>query len=293
MDSFTIRDIEHLTGIKAHTLRVWEQRYGLLAPAREGRQHRNYTADDLKRALRIAQLYHSGVKVSTLATMGEAEIDTQLEELADRDQVSAPVRQLIEATIAFDEHSFRQVLDRARTTLGITNGMVRVIYPFLKRVGLMWMHGKVKPGQEHFASTLIRNFLIHAIEALEKPSKDKAKGHILFFAPEGEQHEIPLLFAQYLFRKKGWRTIYLGTDRPISEVRRLVQAGGIDFIFLHPLTNLTQLDMASYVHELTKELPRQQIIVSGPLAIGLHPENKKVKVLRSEEELLELTGEWH
>lgn len=293
MDRFTIKDIEHLTGIKAHTLRVWEQRYGLLAPARQGRKHRTYTAEELKRALRVSQLYHSGVKVSTLATMSEAEIDLQLEELADRDHISMPVMQLMEATITFDEPLFRQVLDKVRSTLGVTNGVVKVLYPFLKRVGQMWMHGKVKPGQEHFASNLVRNFLIHAIEKLDRPDKEKVSGHILFFAPEGEQHEIPLLFAQYLFRKKGWRSIYLGTDRPVSEVKRLVNTGRMDYVFLHPLTNLTHIDLERYVHELAEGLPKQQIIVSGPLALDLRTANNRIKVLRNEQELLELTGEWH
>lgn len=292
MDQFTIRDIEHLTGIKAHTLRVWEQRYGLLRPVRQGRQHRSYTADELKRALRVAQLYHSGTKVSVLATMTEEEIDRQLVELADRDQVSAPVRQLIEATIAFDEPLFRQVLERVQSTLGITSGMIRVLYPFLRRVGQMWMNGKVKPGQEHFASTLIRNFLIHAIEKLDKPDPVRAAGHILFFAPTGEQHEIPLLFAQYLFRKKGWRSVYLGMDRPISEVVRLVQSAGVSHVFLHPLTNLTQVDLEVYVTDLAEQLPKQQIIVSGPLASDLNVPSKRIRVLRTEQDLLELTGEW-
>jgi len=293
MDRFTIRDIEQLTGIKAHTLRIWEQRYGILVPVREGRKHRTYSAEELKRALRISQLYHTGVRISTLALMSEQEIDARLEEVIEEDKQEAPVMQLIEATIAFDEMTFRQVLAKTSADLGVTKTMTRVVNPFLNRIGQMWMNGKVKPGQEHFSSNLIRNYLIQAIERLDKNRKGAPSGKILFFAPEGEEHEIPLLFANYVFRKQGWQTIYLGTNRTIGDVKGLANLHEVNFVFMHPLTNLTHTELPEYVERMAAELTNQQIIVSGPLASSLKPDNARILLLRSEHDLFELTRKWH
>jgi DNA-binding transcriptional MerR regulator len=292
MDQFTIKDIEQLTGIKAHTLRVWEQRYSILAPQREGRKHRTYSGNDLKLALRIAQVYHAGLKISAIANMTEEQITQLSLDIRGQSIYEAHIIRLIEATVDFDEPAFLDTMESVINEIGVTRGVSQVIYPFLQRIGVLWMNGRVKPGQEHFASFLIRNRIIRAIDSVERRKTDHA-GRISFFGPSGEHHEIPLLFAHYLFKKNGWHTTYLGMDLPIEDIQTFMGRRPNEYLFFHMLTNLTQMTFPEYVTTLSMAVPKAHIIVSGPHAAEFNMMLPNVQLLGSLEDMLELTGNFY
>jgi DNA-binding transcriptional MerR regulator len=287
MDRFTIKDIEQLTGIRAHTLRVWEQRYGILAPDREGRKHRAYSAEGLKKALRVAQVYHSGMKISKVASLSEEEISRISLNLAGVHLFEAQVHGLIEASVDLDEAAFRGVMENVIDKIGLTHGVTHVLYPFLNRMGLLWMNSRIRPAQEHFASTLVRNRIIRGIEALGPPS-DPIPGHVLLFSPKGEHHEIPLLFAHYLFRKAGWKTTYMGMDTGLTGLREYLSTHPVDRVFLHLSIPLDGIDLREYLAELLGMLPQAEIIMSGPLSGDI--DFQRVRVVATPEDLQELTG---
>ena len=212
MNHFSIRDIENLSGIKAHTLRVWEQRFNLISPKRKAGNHRFYDNDDLKYILRIAYLYNQGYKISRIACLSEKEIhDLAVDVKYDKDNYEIFINWLMEASIDFDQERFESILRTAESALGYEELVLKVIFPLLNKIGMLWLTGRVIPAHEHFASSFIKNQMIVAIERLEMPESTNPR-KVLLFAPKNEFHEIPLLFMWYLLRKNKVPVIYLGVN---------------------------------------------------------------------------------
>src|SRR5687768_14986156 len=191
MNQFTIKDIENLCGIKAHTLRTWEQRYELFVAKRKESNQRVYDDEDLKQLLRISFLYHSGYKISGIARLSHEEIQRTVEaSCLKEDNHEIFIHQLIAASIDLDEERFEKLINCLVLRIGIEKCISNVFYPFLQRIGLLWMTGHVIPAQEHFSSHIIRKKIICAIDGLD--SRGQSSPTILLFAPAGEFHEIPL-----------------------------------------------------------------------------------------------------
>src|SRR5919112_3696975 len=194
MNQFSIKDIENLSGIKAHTLRIWEQRYNILIPKRKDSNHRFYDDQDLKQLLKIAYLYHKGIKISKIASLKNDDLNNAAQKLFSSDTTYANyINDLIESSLDFDEERFEQSFEQALEKEGIENVMLKVIYPYLEKVGMLWLTDHVIPAQEHFTSNLINRKIIRAIDALPNIYKEGKKS-VLLFAPPKEYHEIPLLF---------------------------------------------------------------------------------------------------
>ncbi len=263
MDIFTISDLEHLTGIKAHTLRTWEQRYGILHPGRKKSQHRIYSDEDLKYILRIVFLYNKGLKISKIARLSEAEIkEIALGKNLLLHESAVYLNRLTEASIDFNEEQFEEDLVQAINHIGMERAMEEILFPFLKRMGIFWLTGHVLPAQEHFASNIIIRKIIAAIESAPAPDP-AAKRKVLLFTPPGEFHEIPLLFVYYLLKKNGVRCIYLGTDKTLSLVKEVADAQRVTELFLLVITNLTKQNIQGYLEDLSRTFPQQQIYYSG------------------------------
>lgn len=266
MDSFTIKDIENLSGIKAHTLRMWEKRYQLHTPKRRGGNHRIYDNEDLKFYIKVAFLNKSGYKISGIAAMTREEMDAKsivVNGTAERQLVF--ISGLITAAIEFDETGFRSLLERAIEQFGFEITVRKVIYPFFERIGLLWMTNNARPSQEHFSSNIIRNLLIRAIDQLgHQPVKEGAP--LILFTPEEEYHEIPLLYAWYMLKKHHKQVIYAGVGISLNELKYICNEIPAANVYFHLITNLTKLSVNEYITELRKQLPHQKIIMSGPLA---------------------------
>lgn len=280
MQKFTIRDIENLSGIKAHTLRIWEQRYDFFIPQRKESQHRIYSNEDLKKLLRIAYLYHSGWKVSKIATLNEQLILDTVRTIEHAGNQQLSVLTLLEAAADFNEARFRQVLDQLIKEKGLQNTILHVCYPFLQKVGLLWMTNNVIPAQEHFSSYLIQHRIIAETNNLPlATSFDK----IVLFSPDGEHHELPLLFINYALRKNDWPTIFLGCNVSWKKIKNIIDRPEIKIIYIHIITFLSRFEVDEYLEELCKDFPQKKIVVSGAAVQGAQRSFVNLQVLKSDE----------
>ncbi len=288
MNHFTIRDIENICGIKAHTLRIWEQRYKLVVPKRKKSQHRIYDNNDLKELLRISFLYHNGCKISKIAALTTKEIEKVVENFGVKeDNHESFVHQLIEAGMDFDKEKFEKIVNCLVLKTGFEKCIINVFYPFLQRIGLLWMTNNMIPAQEHFTSNIIKEKIIFATDGLEV---DHTNGSIIVvFAPTGEFHEIPLLTANYFFRKNNIRTIYFGANVSAECLTNYLQHQSATHLYTHLTTNLNIEGLNNYIRLLTSHFPEKKIILSGPGSKLIEKKSDNILMPDSFDELIAFT----
>jgi DNA-binding transcriptional MerR regulator len=216
MAEYKIKDVEVLTGIKAHTIRIWEKRYGILIPDRTASKIRTYSESDLVHLLNISILNQNGIKISKISKLSFDEVKEEVKKINfSSGSESAVLSLLIGALIDFDEPLFKRVFMSVINKEGLKSGYFNYILPFLDRIGIMWLVGTITPPQEHFISNLIREIII--VETSKLPESKKERGYVLF-CREGDWHELSLLFYNYLLREKGEKTYYLGQNLPLQEL---------------------------------------------------------------------------
>ncbi|MFM6947608.1 MAG: MerR family transcriptional regulator [Aquirufa sp.] len=290
MNQYSIKDLENLSGIKAHTLRIWEQRYGILNPIRSDTNIRSYGDKDLKLVLNIALLQDKGnFKISEIAKMCEEEISKHILHLSENkldypDQIQA----LTVAMLDLDEKRFQMLTENIVKKIGFESYVLHVIYPFLGRLGTLWLSGSVGPAQEHFITHLIRQKLIAAIDQQELKLKPNSKKFILYL-PEGELHELGLLFANYILRARNHSVIYLGQSLPFEELVFANQIHQPDYICSVFTTEPSASEIDDYVQELAKKMPEPRFILSGFLLTQDNRSEhfpKNIQVLKNFQELI-------
>jgi MerR family transcriptional regulator, light-induced transcriptional regulator len=282
MQKFTIKDIENMCDIKAHTLRIWEQRYKFFTPKRTEGKQRYYENEDLKRLLRVAFLYHHDWKISKIAALTEDEIIVAVKEM---EKVSADqqhfILTMIEAAIDFDEKRFNKLLDELIEKFGIEATITKICYPFLKRIGVLWMTNNVIPAQEHFASYLIQHKIIAETDKL--PANSVNNPQILLYTPDGEYHEMPLLYLNYILKKWGWQTIYLGANIKLQQLKEVAKQEQIEYVFTHVITNFTRFEIDDYFELLCQSFPDKTIVGSGASTLGATRSFVNLRLLKSDE----------
>lgn len=215
MGSYSIKELERLSSIKAHTLRIWEKRYNLFEPTRTETNIRKYSDNDLKRLLRISTLSKSGIKISKIVSYSEDKITELVSKIEDEQILNEKrVDDLIIPMIDFDEDAFNKLYSLYESQFGVEKTFLTIIYPFLEKIGLLWLTDEVNPSQEHFVSHLVRQKLSVAIDKLPLPSKGAKK--VILFLPEGEYHELSLLFFSFIHKSRGVLVYYLGQSIPTS-----------------------------------------------------------------------------
>ena len=288
MHYFTIRDVENLTGIKAHTLRMWEQRYGICVCKRKESQHRYYDNEDLKNILRIAHLYHNGYRISRIAALSEDEINRQASQTFNNDEYDVLVYQLVEAGLEYNQSKFEKSLRHSMKIMGLEKAMERVIHPFFEKIGLLWLTNHALPAQEHFCSYLIQKLIVTAVNSLPAPDKNNDQ-QVLLFTPKGEMHELPLLFAQYILKKKGIKTIMLGKNCPTETVEYCCQHQPVTHLYFCLITNFTNCETSVYINQLSARFASLQIIATGGALRDMKSTPGNVHILRSLQEVMDLT----
>lgn len=284
MDHFTISDIEQLSGIKAHTLRVWEQRYRIFTPKRKDSQHRYYDNEDLKYILRIANLNQKGYKISKIARMSSEEIRSLTIEMAHTESMYEQfIVQMLDATLALDEVRLKKAFDTVTLYAEMEEIAIHLFYPFMSRLGMNWMADAVRPVHEHFASNFVSGKILQAIHSLEGATKGRS---VILFTPEGEYHEIPTLFIQYLLKKNGYRVTYFGANTGLEAISEYLRLKNADLIHFHVITHLGNTSLNEYTQTLLESFPGKKIIASGPHAVQITLKHPDLKIIRSMESLL-------
>lgn len=222
MITYSVAQVEALTGIKAHTLRIWERRYDFLKPLRTPTNIRYYTDAQLKKLINFGILVRNGYRVSKLEKMNDDQIfEAVTTILADPDSEDRDeIKGLTLAMLEMNEEEFDNIFERQVIRKGFLRTITEMIYPFLQYVGVLWNTNKAMIAQEHFVSNLIRQKIITAIERLSIPSKSSPA--VVFFLLEGEDHEIGLLLANFIAKERGWRTYYLGHGVPLVNIQKVV-----------------------------------------------------------------------
>lgn len=262
--SFTIKELESLSGIKAHTIRIWEQRYQFLKPARTTTNIRRYNNEELKTLLTVALLNKYGYKISRIDEMQEEqriEAALQLQEPTARQEYV--INALIGCMIDLKSIEFEKLLNQQIAENGVEETVTGVIFSFLDRVGILWQTNRLRPVQEHITSCIIRQKIIHAIEGL--PFAENKSPLFVLFLPEGEHHELGLLYVYYLLRRRGIATLYLGANVPLSDIEYIVQVKRPEFLYLH-LTTFPQSRSSRLLQRIQQHSAGSTVVLSGYMA---------------------------
>lgn len=264
MDSFTIKDLENLSGIKAHTLRIWEQRYDFLKPSRTLTKIRYYKNEELKKILNISLLNKYGYKVSHINRMRDEEISEKILTLTQpQAQQERIVNALIQNMVDLDIDALETTVDDYILVRGIEKTITQIIFPFLERIGILWQTGNINPAQEHLISNLIRQKLIIGVESVQNTFHIKTTA--LLFLPEGEHHELGLLFMYYLLKSRGARVIYLGANIPLKDVAYVVNVKKPGYLYCHLTTVTNSFNFEKFVASIAREFKQVKIVISGEL----------------------------
>ncbi|HEV7380222.1 MAG TPA: MerR family transcriptional regulator [Dyadobacter sp.] len=266
MANYSIKDLERISNRKAHTIRIWEQRYGLLQPARTETNIRYYDDAQLKKLLNVCTLINRGMKISLISKLSQsqiaAEIDHIIAESFQADiHIEALINQLLIAIATYDSPLFDQLFNDAVKRLGMKKTYLNVIHPLLVRTGLMWTKDELLPSQEHFLSNLIRQKLFAVIDQL--PYTQEYDQTWVLFLNEEEDHEIGLLFAHYLLRQYGKKVIYLGARVPYSDLRSVVDASKPTHIYTFLVRQFPDKQIEMLLEQLQADFGNCRLLVSG------------------------------
>ena len=266
MGQFSISDLEQLSGIKAHTIRMWEQRYDILRPVRTATNIRTYSDDDLRRLLNVATLCSNGYRISKVAQLSEQELSQAVISCnEDAHDYCQQVNSLLAAMLEMNEPQLNRVLNQSIHELGFELAIMHVAYPFLQRIGVMWQAGSVNPAQEHLVTNLLRQKMMAATDVLASVLPAVARRWVLFL-PEGEMHELALLFMNYALRARGHHVLYLGQNLPIKELQA-VCATYRPHAICTVMTAVPERDrVQEFVDDLIRLCPEPLLCLYGPLA---------------------------
>jgi len=262
MIRYSIKDLEKITGIKAHTIRIWEKRYGIVEPLRTQTNIRYYSDEDLRHLMNIAILNKYGYKISNIQSMSSVEITKCVIDLSNQDvDNDHQVDNLVMSMIEMDEQRFDRIISSSIIKHGFEYTFENLLYAFLEKIGLLWQIGKVIPAQEHFISQLIRQKILMAIEGQHE--LHEVHKSFLLFLPENEYHELGLLYINYLIRKAGHKVIYLGQNVPFQNLKNVFEIHQVDYLVTSIASNLTDETISEYIQELSRLYSDQQIIIGG------------------------------
>jgi DNA-binding transcriptional MerR regulator len=265
---YQIKELEAFSGIKAHTIRIWEKRYGLFNPERTDTNLRRYDGDDLRRLLNISVLLKSGFKISHLASLDDEELSKEIETVsglfgATESASEGQIQLLIKAMVTFDDGLFEKVFGTIILRFGLKDAFIKILYPFISRVGVLWCMGEVNPAQEHFITNLVKQKLFCAIDGLMPPTE--VKDTWLLFLPEDEYHEIGLLMSYFLLKSHDKKVIYLGQNVPFENLKGLESELMPDHLLTFFVRSYAPEELESYQKNLANTFSNSKVYVASSL----------------------------
>lgn len=263
MAIYSIRDLEKLSGIKAHTIRIWEQRYGIIEPKRTKTNIRYYQDSDLKLLLNVALLNKNGIKISRIAKMDPNDVAEKVAAIAEVNfEYGTQLDALTLSMIEMDELKFDRIISANIQQLGFERTMLEIIYPFLDKLSVLWLTGSITPVQENFISYLIRQKIIVAIDSEPLPTNRQAPRFIIYL-PDGERQELSLLFMHYILRSRRNYVVNLGHEISLADLNDACKVQKPDFLFTMITENWVKEPVQRYIEKLSEGFPDCRILVSG------------------------------
>ncbi len=278
MGKYKISDLENLSGVKSHTIRIWEQRYKILTPLRSETNIRYYDDEQLRKLLNVVSLMNSGTKISAIGKLSTEEINERVSSIINSVETGVKeemlINQMISAGLSFDEVQFDKAFSNCILSFGVMDAYQKVFYPMLNKIGLLWSITEMNPSQEHFVSNLVKQKIYAAIDALNPPKKDSEKW--VLFLPEGEQHELGLLIANYALRSKGTQVYYLGQSVPVENLNIIAKKVSPTHFLTFSVRSNQQESISRFFSEMDRELnnPNITICCNNELANSLTSSNK-------------------
>jgi len=265
MQSFySIKDLEKYSGLKAHTIRIWERRYGILQPKRTAANYRLYSEDDLKKILKLAFLNRKGLKISKLASLSEEALGKKLLEAGEAEtDYTFAADMLLTASIESDEAAFNLQCEKLIDEFGFEHFFREFLSSFFKRIGLLWQSKSITSPYEHFASNLIRNKLIFELEKRNFPAPDSSKPVFLLFLPDKQWHELGLLFSHLILKERRYKTVYLGASVPLDDLKEYADSVRFDCLLTSVNSALPHIDLQDYTQALANAFSDKKVYVSG------------------------------
>jgi MerR family transcriptional regulator, light-induced transcriptional regulator len=263
MATYSIKDLEKISGIKAHTIRIWEKRYGLVKPNRTATNIRYYSDFELRKLLNISILARNGLKISKISNLGDDEISEKVLLFTQKSNYTEnTIENLILSMIEMDENKFNRLLSNQIIKLGFEETFSKVLQPFFERIGILWQAGTIISAQEHFISNLVRQNLLVAIDSHRDEPLIKSSQFLLFL-PEEEKHELGLLFYQYSLRKRGFKTIYLGQSVPLHDLERINELHPTEYILTNLTISIPAINFEQMILRLSETFSTKKILISG------------------------------
>lgn len=230
MQTYSIADLEKLSGIKSHTIRIWEKRYNIVSPERTDTNIRAYNDDQLKKILNISFLINNGLKISKIASLSLDELSTKVISLtSSTDSFEAQINDFVICSLQFDEPLFDKTYNSLRKTHSLSYIYENIFIPTLRRIGALWSSGELFPAQEHFLSNLIKQKFYHAIEEAESTIKRSKKAYL--FLPPWEDHDFALLYSNMILKENGFDVVNVGKTISFESILQCVDKIKPDILF--------------------------------------------------------------
>lgn len=261
--NFAINELEKFSGIKAHTLRIWEQRYGVPKPARKNNNSRFYSVEQLVQILDIALLNRHGYKISQLCTFSPQLIKEKIKKLSDEQcRQEAAIADLLYNMYLINIEGFERVLNNSFFTWPVYTVVTKIIYPFLKKTNLLWQGMRLT--EEHLVVTTLRKKLMYAIETT--PMGTTTRKTVLLFLGDVKQLDLALLYACFLLKYSGIQVVYMGNDVSVENIITVSQKMEVDFLYTYlPDNSNRKINyLATKISEMNPDLR---------LVLTLHPSN--------------------
>lgn len=284
---FSIKDLERYSGIKAHTIRIWEKRYGMLSPNRSDSNIRSYSIENLQKLLNVTFLYNAGVKISKIASLSLDEIQSMVNELTvkkgDKDHF---LDELKIAMLGYDQFKFESIFNKMSSELSFRSIFLDVFIPLLEYIGFHWQTNSLTPAHEHFISSLIYQKLLLNIERVKQVHSNPSEVYVLFL-PDEEIHDLGLLYIAYELALDGKQIVYLGTSVPIYSLTSVLEcypnAKFVSYFTVYP----AEKDVNDYLKTIEEEVlfkHKSEFFVFGRIARVAENKNSRIKLFNNTEE---------
>lgn len=290
---FSIKDLENLSGIKAHTIRIWEKRYNLLIPHRTDSNIRYYDLDNLKKLLNISILNSHGYKISKIAEFTNDELESKVREYISGHQNREHfVNSLKVAMLNYDRNLFEHTYNTLIAESSFKDVFVNTLIPFLQRIGLEWQSNSITPVHEHFITNLIKQKLLVNIERVQQVLPKNPEHVYVLYLPMNEIHEFGLLYLHYELLLKGKYSVFLGPSVPLDNLKTIEKVFQkityISYFTVKPLTD----DVMKYLTDVQNLLLKgtnHEFIAFGRQTMAFTHEINQLEGIKTYNDIIEFT----